>query len=70
MVSDHADFPGLLAAIEASGASRVLVTHGFAEIMARLLRERGLDARPLATRFTGEALSDALSDAESDDDSE
>jgi putative mRNA 3-end processing factor len=54
VVSDHADFPGLLQAVEHSGAGRVLVTHGFADVLARLLRERGLDARPLATRFTGE----------------
>lgn len=60
VVSDHADFPGLLAAIEATGARRVLVTHGFADPLARLLRARGLDASPLATRFTGEASPDAV----------
>ncbi len=62
VLSDHADFPGLLAAIEASRAGRVLVTHGFADVLARFLRERGLDAEPLATRFTGEAPPDAASD--------
>jgi putative mRNA 3-end processing factor len=54
VVSDHADFPGLLSAIEASRARRVLVTHGASDSLARLLRERGFDAAPLATQFTGE----------------
>jgi putative mRNA 3-end processing factor len=54
VVSDHADFPGLLSVIEASRAQRVLVTHGASDSLARLLRERGLDAAPLATQFTGE----------------
>jgi len=59
-VSDHADFPGLLAAIDASGARRVLVTHGFSDTLARHLREsRGLEASVLPTRFTGEASPDA-----------
>ncbi len=60
VVSDHADFPGLLTAIEASRASRILVTHGFSDVLSRFLRERGLDAEPLATRFTGEAPPDAV----------
>ena len=65
VVSDHADFPGLLAAVEASRARRVLVTHGFSDVLARFLRERGLDAEPLATRLTGEAPPDAAaSDAD------
>lgn len=58
VVSDHADFPGLLTAIEATGAGRVLATHGFADSLARLLRERGLDAGTLTTRFAGEADGD------------
>ena len=67
VVSDHADFPGLLAAVEASRAERVLVTHGFADVLARFLRERGLDARPLTTRFTGEAPPDQADVDDADD---
>jgi putative mRNA 3-end processing factor len=52
-------------AVELSGASRVLVTHGFSDVVARLLRERGLAAEVLTTRFVGEAPPD---DAASDDD--
>ena len=64
VISDHADFPGLLAAIEASRAKRVLVTHGSAESLARLLRERGLDAAPLRTRFVGEAAADGADEGD------
>jgi putative mRNA 3-end processing factor len=58
VVSDHADFPGLIQAIEASRARRVLVTHGFTDSLARLLCERGYDASVLPTRFTGEGEPD------------
>jgi putative mRNA 3-end processing factor len=67
VVSDHADFPGLLTAIEASRARRVLVTHGFTDTLTRLLQERGVDASVLPTRFTGEAAPDAA--VTGDDDS-
>ena len=73
VVSDHADFPGLLRAIEASRARRVLVTHGFTEPLTRLLRERGLEADVLRTPFTGEAppdgrgAGDDAPDADADD---
>lgn len=70
VVSDHADFPGLLTAVAASRARRVLVTHGFSDTLARLLRERGLDASVLATRFTGEATPDAATRAGAEDDGE
>ena len=59
VVSDHADFPGLLTAIAASRARRVLVTHGFTDTLTRLLQERGVDAAVLPTRFAGEAPPDA-----------
>lgn len=67
-VSDHADFPGLLAAIDATGARRVLATHGFSDALARYLREtRGLDAAVLPTRFAGEAAPDvAVTDTDDD----
>ena len=50
-LSDHADWPGLVAAIEATGAERILVTHGYAEALARYLREKGFDARALKTAY-------------------
>lgn len=47
VLSDHIDWPGLLATIEESGAKRIFVTHGDGETVSRFLRERGYDARPL-----------------------
>ena len=55
VLSDHADWPGLLWAIEATGADNVLVTHGSTHELARYLRERGKNADVLATHFQGEA---------------
>ena len=51
VLSDHADWPGLQWAIAQTRAQRVLVTHGQVEPMVRWLREQGLQADPLATRF-------------------
>jgi putative mRNA 3-end processing factor len=53
-LSDHADWPGLLQAIDASGAQRVLVTHGYSDALVRWLGGTGIDAQALATRFAGE----------------
>jgi putative mRNA 3-end processing factor len=50
-LSDHADWLGLIAAIEGTGAERILVTHGSTEALTRYLREKGLDARALATAY-------------------
>ena len=50
-LSDHADWPGLIAAIEATGAERILATHGSTEPLTRYLREKGFDARALTTAY-------------------
>ena len=54
ILSDHVDWPGLLGAIEATGASRVLVTHGYTSVVVRYLREKGIDADVVPTRYEGE----------------
>ena len=67
ILSDHVDYPDLMQAVHASGAQRVLVTHGFTDIVARLLTERGLKAEVLATRFIGETNPD---DGDTDEDAQ
>ncbi|HET9238376.1 MAG TPA: ligase-associated DNA damage response exonuclease [Oligoflexus sp.] len=54
VLSDHADWKGLLSTIENTRARKVLVTHGYSEELARYLAGQGLDAEPLATHFQGE----------------
>jgi putative mRNA 3-end processing factor len=54
VLSDHADWPGLLAAIEATAAERVLLTHGYTEVVAHWLQGQGKDAQAIPTRYTGE----------------
>jgi putative mRNA 3-end processing factor len=54
VLSDHADWPGLCEAIEATGASRVIVTHGQVAPMVRWLAERGLQAQAFETEFAGD----------------
>jgi putative mRNA 3-end processing factor len=51
VMSDHADWPGLNAAIKACGASTVYVTHGYVPVMVRWLQEQGLQAKSFETKF-------------------
>ena len=47
VVSDHADWPGLLRSIADSQAGRIYVTHGEGDTLIRYLREQGRDALSL-----------------------
>ena len=51
VLSDHADWPGLHQAIDATGAQRVIVTHGYEASMVRHLQERGLQAMGFKTEY-------------------
>ena len=65
-LSDHVDWPQLLAAVEATGAQRVWVTHGFTGPVVQWLTERGLEARAIATRWEGERDDAAVDASDSD----
>jgi putative mRNA 3-end processing factor len=55
VLSDHADWPGLLASVKGSGARQVYVTHGNSDGLARYLREvEGICAEPLEGDFSRE----------------
>jgi putative mRNA 3-end processing factor len=54
VVSDHADWPGLRSAIAATGASRVIVTHGQVATLVRALRDDGIDAQAFQTEYGDE----------------
>ncbi|MGI4855571.1 MAG: DNA ligase-associated DEXH box helicase, partial [Janthinobacterium lividum] len=54
VLSDHADWPGLQQAIGATGASRVIVTHGSVASMVRWLSEQGLEAGAFSTEYGDE----------------
>ncbi len=54
VMSDHADWPGLQATIRATGAERVIVTHGYEAVMVRWLQQQGLQAGSFQTEFGDE----------------
>lgn len=54
VLSDHADWPGLMSAIGATGAQQVIVTHGSIPVMVRWLCQNGLDAKGFDTEYGDE----------------
>lgn len=58
VVSDHADWEGLLGAIEATGAERIGVTHGQGDVLVRWLQQQGKQAWKVNAHFQGEAAED------------
>ena len=64
VLSDHADWPGLMGAIGATGANRVIVTHGSIPVMVRYLSEQGLQAESFHTEYGNDAAEEAAEVAE------
>ena len=63
-LSDHVDWPAMMSAIEATGAERVLVTHGYRDTVVRALRERGFRADSVASSWEGEIEEDVVAAGE------
>jgi putative mRNA 3-end processing factor len=63
VISDHADWPGLQRAIAATGAERVIVTHGYEAVMVRWLQQQGLQAGSFKTEFGQDDVGDAAAPA-------
>lgn len=51
ILSDHADWNGLLKAIEATEAEKVYVTHGFQSAFSRYLNEKGIWSAEVKTEY-------------------
>jgi putative mRNA 3-end processing factor len=60
VLSDHVDWPSILAAVEATGAERVWVTHGTREPLVRWLTERGIESKVVASQWKGEEDTDPV----------
>ncbi len=56
VLSDHADWPGLMEAIAATRAQRVIVTHGSVPVLVRHLTDLGLQAEAFETEYGDERL--------------
>ena len=54
VISDHADWTGLLSAIRETGADHIYVTHGYTDVFARYLQENGWQAKVVPTEFGGD----------------
>jgi len=55
VISDHADWKGLLSVIRACSAKKVFVTHGFQSAFSRYLNETGIESAEVKTEFGDDA---------------
>ena len=67
VLSDHADWDGLLTTIRATGAERIGVTHGYTSTLVRYLIEQGMDAFVMPTRYEGETTGDPIDNEDNTD---
>jgi len=54
VLSDHADWDGLISAIDATGCECVYLTHGYTAPFTRYLNETGFNAKEVHTLYGGE----------------
>jgi putative mRNA 3-end processing factor len=54
VLSDHADWKGLLQAVKETGAQKIYVTHGYQAVFSRYLNEIGIEAAEVKTEFGNE----------------
>ncbi|MBK0380250.1 ligase-associated DNA damage response exonuclease [Mucilaginibacter segetis] len=54
VLSDHADWDGLISAIDATGCEKVYLTHGYTATFSRYLNEIGFDAHEVHTLYGNE----------------
>ncbi len=64
VISDHADWPGLMQAIAATGCERVIVTHGYEAVMVRHLQGLGLMAGSFRTEYGDERVDEPAGQVE------
>ena len=60
VLSDHADWPGLMGAIGATGANRVIVTHGSVPVLVRYLTGQGLQAEAFHTEYGDDPIEEQI----------
>tara|TARA_S200000501_G_scaffold90828_1_gene84064 strand:+ start:760 stop:1761 length:1002 start_codon:yes stop_codon:yes gene_type:complete len=56
VLSDHADWQGLLSSVKATGCENVITTHGYTDLFAKYLRENGWNARTEKTKYETETI--------------
>ncbi|WP_299839380.1 ligase-associated DNA damage response exonuclease [uncultured Tenacibaculum sp.] len=56
VVSDHADWDGLLKAVKATNAEKVYVTHGSQAIFSRYLNEIGIESEEVITEYGNDQI--------------
>lgn len=54
VLSDHADWEGLLDTIKETGAEKIFVTHGYTDIFCKYLQSIGYDAHIVSTEYNGD----------------
>lgn len=64
VLSDHADWNGLISAVKDTGAEKVFVTHGFQAAFSKYLDEQGIPADEVKTAYGDDEEADKETEAE------